>query len=218
MKKIISIILLLSILLLSFVSCNGSDNATNNNDVGGVNINQDHNNVNGVCTVCNLNYFDVLRNIVLEKGRVKETIYSSDNEVELVVDDGHIVFTVLKNDPDRMSIRYYSYLSDYDSCSYLYVSFNRANLKYGEYNWSYNTDPYSYLNYKSISGTWIAADFKEITNTVEFIADKNVTNPNLYAGLVASYLNRIIKTGIPEVLSYGDYNKTAKHFGFRYFD
>ena len=214
MKKILAILLTICTLVLCLVSCNDTDANTPPNDVVPV----EHGNVDGKCLACDLCYFDILRNIVLENG-TQSQYYHENKVIELIVDD-HYIFSASEKDSDMLTIKYYQHASDLmnRSYQYLFIEFNRANVKYGEYNWSYNTDRYSFLSGKTIRGTLVAEDFKEITNTLPYTKDDNVTNADSYAVIVTSHFKKVITEGIPKVLEYGDYNKTAKHFGFKYFD
>ena len=223
MKKIISVVLLICIFNIVFISCDNGNlttsDANEKNDINSTPV--EHDNINGKCSVCNLEYFDVLWDIVAENGipYTNSVTTEADGIIDLIVDDGHIVFRIWKNSPERLNISYYKYASDYyDSYSYLSMTFDRANVKYGEYTWSYNTDRSSFFNNKSIRGTLVAADLKEITQTVTYSSDDNVVNADFYASLVTGYIIKIAKVGIPTALAYGDCNTSAKHFGFKYFD
>ena len=223
MKKIISLLLLVYTFTLCLTSCTDSpdnNNISNNNfsNDASENIVVEHGNVNGKCPCCDLYYFDVLRKIVLEKGELNTYGFKDDGSfpIELVV-GSNCVFRIWENDPDALEIRYYPSYA-YDSYKYLAITFNRANIKYGEYTWYYNTDPYSILSDKEIRGTLVAAEFKEITNTLPYSKEDKVTNGDTAVQLATSYIKKIIMEYIPEVLEYGDYCTTAKHFGFVHFE
>ena len=218
MKKTISILLLISTLILCLASCKNSNSEENNSQQNAAHT--EHDNVAGKCSVCDLDYFEILRNAVLEKGTPFSNSVVSESEgiYELIIADRKIQVMCWSNSPDSLEFRYYPYGYSAGDCQYLTLSFDRANVKYCEYNWDYNTDSYSYLSKKWIKGTIVAADFKEITDTLTYTKGDNETNADRDASLAASYIKKIITQGIPEVLANNEYNISAKHFGFKYFD
>lgn len=215
MKKYISILLIFCALTLCFTSCDvGNDNENPESQA-----HTEHDNVNGKCSVCNIDYFDILRDIVLENGTpyTNSVITEANGIVKLTVDNGRIVVMAWKNSPDSLQFRYYP-TGDTGTYRYLAMQFDRSNIKYSEYNWDFNTDRYSLLDYKSVEGTVVAADLKEITSTLPYTADINVKNPSAEASLAVGYIKKIVSIGIPAVLEYSEYDITAKNFGFVYFD
>lgn len=213
MKKLISILLILSI-LCSFVACTQSDSNSKETEEETFEKkttapHTKHNVKKGKCSVCGLDYFEELKNLICEHGKKKSStqwsydgyFHHSGNTVSIIYDssDNSILLSLVYSNSDRLKMHW-----------------NKANIKSQKYDWSY----FDYSESKSVSGVLDATTFSQSTilvhNSSTFDSEASATSCTRKASVDLREI--LIEGEIPELLKKSTKNITLAHFGFENFE
>lgn len=220
MKKILCIIVAM-VTLLSLVACSDSTGDSGTDTEADAYVHTVHDTGSAECSVCGLNYYDELRNIILEHG--EQTLASYQNFVEYkFIDGGYIYsFCAWKGDADTFELRIRDMWDDVDEGFTLIVS--PDSIEYNEYAWSYTWDMVitsSSYDYKKIKGTLDSTSVSTVTSSLTVgstYGSASSSQASSKSSTACSLFKKILTYGLPHTLELGDEDISQKHFGFEKF-
>lgn len=174
----------------------------------------DHDTTNGKCSMCGLDYYDALIDL-LEKEGVKQDDKSS-NAYSYSVEEGDYVFilAIQKNGLMKMQVREFP-----SSTMILFtIEFDGSNVKKQKYDWNYQ---YSniYSRTEEISGQLEASDFSRSTSALSY--SNSTASSSSKATQYAKESAKMLKFALEQTkifMEKGDQDISLVNFGFEYFE
>lgn len=177
----------------------------------------DHDTTKGKCSMCGLDYYDALKDLIKKEGeKGDDSAYS--NAYTYHVEEGDYIFNLALQKGGSL---YFNVVTSDSTTSYssFSVKFDKAHVKNQKYDWKYSWNHMYIFDMQDISGQLYAPDFSHSTSALSY--SNSSASSSSKADQYAKDASKMLKFALEQIkilMEKSDQNISPANFGFEHFE
>lgn len=180
-----------------------------------------HDTTNGKCSMCGLDYYEVLKDLIKKEGvKGDDSAFSYAYSYLVEKEDYTFLLAITKKGSIKLQVSKVdgAYIKTYE---FFQIEFNGGNIKKQEYDWNYewvSVSSYSYSE-EEISGQLYAPDFLYSTSALSY--SNSSASSSSKANQYAKDASKMLKFALEQIqilMDKGDQDLSLFNLGFEYFE